>query len=206
MATAGSAINRVLVVGAGVMGVGIAKSFAQGGFDTWLLSRRAGSLGDVPAGVKVTGELPKEAPDLVIESIPEEMELKRDLYRRLEAAYPATVAIATNTSGLDLIPLFAGMKHPDRFLAAHYFQPADVFPMVEVVAGEKTDQALVDRVAEAMKRTGKQAIVMRKPIPGFLINRLQHAVLHEAYWMVSQGACTVEDVDDVARQMLGPRM
>ncbi len=206
MAVANSAIDRVLVVGAGVMGVGIAKSFAQGGFDTWLMSRRAGSLSDVPEGVKVTADLPKDVPDLVIESIPEEMELKRDLYRRLEAAYPATVAIATNTSGLDLIPLFAGMKHPERFLAAHYFQPADVFPMVEVVAGEKTDQALLDRVAEAMKRTGKQSIVMRKPLPGFLINRLQHAVLHEAYWMVSQGACTVEDVDDVARQMLGPRM
>lgn len=206
MSAASSGINRVLVVGAGVMGVGIAKSFAQGGFETWLLSRRAGSLGNVPDGVKVTGELPEAVPDLVIESIPEELALKRALYDRLEAAYPAGVAIATNTSGLDLIPLFAGMKHPERFLAAHYFQPAEVFPMVEVVAGADTDPAVLDRVAEAMRRTGKQPIVMRKPIVGFLINRLQHAILHEAYWMVSQGACTVEDVDDVARQMLGPRM
>jgi len=206
MAASGSVINRVLIAGAGVMGLGIAKSFAQGGFETWLLSRRAGSLANVPDGVKVTGDLPDAAPDLVIESIPEELELKRDLYRRLEATYPASVAIATNTSGLDLVPLFAGMKHPQRFLATHYFQPAEVFPMVEVVAGADTDQAVLDGVAEAMRRTGKQPIVMRKPIIGFLINRLQHAILHEAYWMVSQGACTVEDVDDVARQMLGPRM
>lgn len=206
MASSTGSIHSVLIAGAGVMGVGIAKSFAEGGFETRLLSRRAGSLADVPRGVTVVGDLPREAPDLVIESIPEELELKRDLYRRLEAAYPATTAIATNTSGLDLVPLFAGMKHEERFLAAHYFQPADVFPMVEVVAGAKTDMALLDRVAEAMRGTGKQPIVMRKPIVGFLINRLQHAILHEAYWMVSQGACTVEDVDDVARQMLGPRM
>lgn len=199
-------INRVLVAGAGVMGMGIAKSFAAGGFETWLLSRRAGQLADLPQGVRATAEPPEEVPDLVIESIPEEMELKRELYRRLEQVYPAEVLIATNTSGLDLVPLFAGMKHPGRFLAAHYFQPAEVFPMVEVVAGEHTPPEVLDRVAAAMKRTGKQSIVMRKPIAGFLINRLQHAVLHEAYWMISQGACTVEDVDDVARQMLGPRM
>jgi 3-hydroxybutyryl-CoA dehydrogenase len=199
-------INRVLVVGAGVMGTGIARSFAGAGFETWLMSRRAAALADLPAGVRATAEPPGEAPDLVIESIPEEMELKRALFRRLEEIYPPATLIATNTSGLDLVALFAGMAHPGRFLAAHYFQPAEVFPMVEVVAGERTDPAALDRVAAAMRRTGKRPIVMRKPIVGFLINRLQHAILHEAYWMVSQGACSVEDVDDVARQMLGPRM
>ncbi|MCC6470600.1 MAG: hypothetical protein IT563_19955 [Alphaproteobacteria bacterium] len=206
MATDSNPIRRVLVVGAGVMGTGIAKSFASGGFDTWLMSRRANSLIGLPAGVRATAEPPREVPDLVIESIPEELALKRELYQRLESVYPANVLIATNTSGLDLVPLFAGMKHPGRFLATHYFQPAEVFPMVEVVAGEHTPPEVLDRVAEAMTRTGKQSIVMRRPIAGFLINRLQHAILHEAYWMVSQGACTVEDVDDVARQMLGPRM
>jgi len=206
MATDNQPIRRVLVVGAGVMGTGIAKSFASGGFDTWLMSRRAGSLQGLPEGVRATAEPPKEVPDLVIESIPEEMDIKRELFRQLEDTYPASVLIATNTSGLDLVPLFAGMKHPQRFLATHYFQPAEVFPMVEVVAGEHTPPAVLERVAAAMAKTGKQSIVMRKPIIGFLINRLQHAILHEAYWMVSQGACTVEDVDDVARQMLGPRM
>ena len=206
MAADSNPIRRILVVGAGVMGTGIAKSFAAGGFETWLMSRRANSLGPLPPGVRATAEPPREVPDLVIESIPEEMALKRDLFHQLEKVYPESVLIATNTSGLDLVPLFAGMKHPQRFLATHYFQPAEVFPMVEVVAGEHTPTAVLERVATAMKLTGKQSIVMRKPIAGFLINRLQHAVLHEAYWMIAQGACTVEDVDDVARQMLGPRM
>lgn len=204
--SAAKPIHRVLVAGAGVMGLGIAKSFAQGGFETWLLSRRAGSLGDLPPGVRATAELPREAPDLVIESVPEDLAIKRELYRKFEAAYPAEVLIATNTSSLDLNALFAGMKHPERFLGAHYFQPAEVFPMVEVIAGAKTSPRALDRVAAAMKKTGKTAIVMHTPVVGFLINRIQHAILHEAYHLISSGACTVEDVDNVAKHVLGPRM
>ena len=202
----GEPIRRVLVAGAGVMGLGIAKSFAAAGFDTWLLSRRAGSLGELPKGVRAAAEPPKQAPDLVIESVPEDLAIKRELYRKLEAAYPADVLIATNTSSLDLNALFAGMKHPERFLGAHYFQPAEVFPMVEVIAGAKTSPQALDRVVAAMEKTGKSAIVMRAPVVGFLINRIQHAILHEAYHLISTGACTVADVDNVAKHVLGPRM
>ncbi|MGQ0674868.1 MAG: 3-hydroxyacyl-CoA dehydrogenase family protein [Rhodospirillales bacterium] len=202
----GGPIRRVLVAGAGVMGLGIAKSVAAGGFETWLMSRRAGSLADVPPGVKVAAGPPKQAPDLVIESVPEDLEIKRALYRKLETALPAATLIASNTSSLDLDALFAGMKHPGRFLGAHYFQPAEVFPMVEVIAGTQTDPRTLERVAAAMARTGKRAIVMRAPVVGFLINRIQHAILHEAYHLISAGACTVADVDDVARHVLGPRM
>ncbi len=204
--SAAKPIQRVLVAGAGVMGLGIAKSFAAGGFDTWLLSRRAGSLGDLPKGVRATAEPPKDVPDLIIESVPEDLAIKRALYNKLEAVYPADVLIATNTSSLDLNALFAGMKHPERFLGAHYFQPAEVFPMVEVIAGSKTTPQALERVSVAMKKTGKTAIVMHTPVIGFLINRIQHAILHEAYHLVSSGACSVADVDDVAKHVLGPRM
>lgn len=202
---ASAPIRRVLVVGAGVMGIGIARSFAEHGFDTALLSRRAGSLGPIK-GVRLVGELPPEAPELVIESVPEEMEPKRELFHRLEAAYPATTLIASNTSSLDLVRLFAGMKHPARFLGAHYFQPADVIPLVEVVSSGSTDPGALERTADAMRRAGKDPIVLRRPINGFLVNRLQHAILHESYYLISKGIVTVEDVDNVAKTMLGPRM
>lgn len=204
--SAAKPIRRVLVAGAGVMGLGIAKSFAAGGFDTWLLSRRAGSLGDLPKGVRASAEPPKDVPDLIIESVPEDLAIKRALYKTLEDAYPADVLIATNTSSLDLNALFAGVKHPERFMGAHYFQPAEVFPMVEVIAGAKTSPQALAAVADAMKQTGKTAIVMHTPVVGFLINRIQHAILHEAYHLISSGACTVEDVDNVAKHVLGPRM
>jgi 3-hydroxybutyryl-CoA dehydrogenase len=200
------AIERVVVAGYGVMGRGIAKSFADAGFDTVVWSRRARSLTDLPKGVRAVDTLPPEIPDLVIETVEEDIARKREVYEAIEKTYPPSVIIGTNTSGLMLEDLAAGLKVPERFLGTHYFMPADVFPMVEVVAGPSTPRALVERVAEAMRRTGKDPIVLWKPIAGFLINRLQHAILHEAYHLIESGVCTPGDVDRVAKTMLGPRM
>jgi 3-hydroxybutyryl-CoA dehydrogenase len=199
-------IGRVLVAGYGVMGRGIAKSFAERGFETWVLSRRAKALTDLPAGVKAVDTLPRDVPDLVVETVEEEVARKREIYEALEAAYPPSVLIGTNTSGLMLEELAARLKAPERFCGIHYFQPADVFPMVEVIAGPQMPRASVERVADAIRRCGKEPIVQLKAVPGFLINRLQHAILHEAYHLISSGVCTPHEVDLVAKWMLGPRM
>jgi 3-hydroxybutyryl-CoA dehydrogenase len=199
-------IKRVLVVGAGTMGKGVAKSFAEHGFETTVWSRRGPEVPGLPAGVTATRELPAEAPDLVIENVPEDVAIKQACYKALEAAYPPAVIIATNTSGLSLDALAEGLAHPERFLGAHYFQPADVFPMVEVIAGSASNPLAVERVAEAMRRTGKEPIMVRKPVEGYLINRLQHAILHEAYYLIEIGAATAYEVDQVAKHLLGPRM
>ncbi|HUA51399.1 MAG TPA: 3-hydroxyacyl-CoA dehydrogenase NAD-binding domain-containing protein [Candidatus Sulfotelmatobacter sp.] len=199
-------IERVLVVGYGVMGRGIALTFGAGGFDTAVWSRRAASLSDLPPGVRAVASPPTEAPDLVIESVLEDRALKQQVYAAIEAAYPATTIIGTNTSGLALDDLSAGMRHPERFVGTHYFMPAEVFAMVEVMAGTHTPRAVVDRVAAAMRRTGKDAITLYKPIVGYLINRLQHCILHEAYRMIETGVASPAEIDRVARLMLGPRM
>src|SRR5258708_14902390 len=86
------------------------------------------------------------------------------------------------------------MKRPERFLGIHYFMPADTAPVVEVMAGLATSRAEVDRVADALRRTGKEPVVLYKPIVGFLVNRLQHAILHEAYYLIEAGAATVEGI------------
>jgi 3-hydroxybutyryl-CoA dehydrogenase len=98
------------------------------------------------------------------------------------------------------------MKRPERFLGVHYFMPADTAPVVEVMAGLATPRAEVDRVADALRRTGKEPVVLYKPIVGFLVNRLQHAILHEAYYLIEAGVASVEDIDHAARRMLAPRM
>lgn len=199
-------IRRVLVAGYGVMGRGIAKSFAERGFETWVLSRRAKSLTDLPKGVTAVDALPQAVPDLVVETVEEEVPRKHEIYRAIEQAYPAHVIVGTNTSGLGLDELSAAFRAPERFCGIHYFQPADVFPMVEVIAGPKMPRAMVDRVADAIRRCGKEPIVQMRAVPGFLINRLQHAILHEAYHLISTGVCTPHEVDLVAKWMLGPRM
>ena len=199
-------IERVLVVGYGVMGRGIAQTFGAGGFDTVVWSRRAPALTDLPPRVRAVASPPPEPPDLVIESVLEDRGVKQQVYAALEAAYPADVIIATNTSGLPLEVLSAPLTHPERFVGTHYFMPAEVFPLVEVMAGARTPRAVVDRVAAAMRRTGKDAITLYKPIVGYLINRLQHCILHEAYHLIETGVASPAEIDRVARLMLGPRM
>ncbi|HET9707721.1 MAG TPA: 3-hydroxyacyl-CoA dehydrogenase NAD-binding domain-containing protein [Gemmatimonadales bacterium] len=202
-----TAIQTVLIYGYGVMGRGVAKTFAEAGFTTLVKSRRPEKLAGLPANLAPAERLPEEAPDLVIEFVPEDAKLKQAVYAEVEAAYgERTPLVASGTSGLDLVELSRGMKRRERFLGIHYFMPADVAPIVEVMAGLSTPRQDVDRVADALRRTGKEPVVLYKPIVGFLINRLQHAILHEAYYLIEAGVASAEDIDHAARRMLAPRM
>jgi 3-hydroxybutyryl-CoA dehydrogenase len=202
-----TSIQTVLIYGYGVMGRGVAKTFADAGFTTLVKSSRAGKLAGLPANVTAAERLPEKAPDLVIEFVPEDTRLKQAVYAEVEAAYGEnTPLVATGTSGLDLVELSRRMKRRERFLGIHYFMPADVAPVVEVMAGLATPREEVDRVADALRRTGKEPVVLYKPIVGFLINRLQHAILHEAYYLIEAGVASPEDIDHAVRRMLAPRM
>lgn len=200
-------IRSVLVAGYGVMGKGVANSFLAAGFDVTVLTRDpAKALADAPKGLKAVADLPDEAPDYVSENFPEEVAPKQALYQAMEAKWAGAAVIATNTSGLDLETLAKPLTHKDKFLGVHYLQPADAFACVEAIRIPETSDATVDRVCQALDRTGKEVVLLNRPIVGALFNRLQHAMLHEAYWMIEQGYCTVEDVDNFARLAFGPRI
>ena len=201
------AIRTVLIYGYGVMGQGVAKTFAEGGFRTLVKSSRAGTLKNLPPRVEVMDKLPTEAPDLIIEFVPEDIRAKQAVYREIEAAYAdADFLLATGTSGLDLVELAKPLKRPERFIGLHYFMPADKTLVVEVMAGPASPPAAVDVTAEALRRTGKEPVLLYRPIIGFLVNRLQHAILHEAYYLIEAGVASAADIDHAARRMLAPRM
>ena len=199
-------IEHVMIVGYGIMGQGIAFSFARGGHQVTVLSRNPGRIGETPRGIKVVAELPDDPPDLIIEAVPEVIELKTSLFARLEQAYKGKPILATNTSGLSMDSMAAQLRHPDRFIGVHYFQPAEIFPSVEVILVERTDPQVLEDVTAALKCNGQDAVLIKRPIAGFLVNRLQHAVLHEAFSMIEQGIVTAQDVDRVCKTMFGPRM
>jgi len=204
-------VRRVMVVGYGTMGRGIALSFARAGFETIVLSRNPARHGTLPHCMTAVSEPPTEAPDLIIESVPEEISLKHALFAQLEACYGTgaqDIILGTNTSGLPIEKIAAPLSQGNRkhFLATHYMQPADTLPMVECAMLEETLPEVADRARTALEQSGKQVIMLRKPVIGFLINRLQHAVLHEAYHLIEEGVVTVEDVDAFARTLFGPRM
>lgn len=199
-------IEHAMIIGYGVMGQGIALSFVRGGHQVTVLSRDPGRIGRVPKGIKLVAELPDDPPDLIIEAVPENMELKASLFARLEHAYRGKSILATNTSGLSIDYMVKRLRHPNRFIGVHYFQPAEIFPSVEVILVNQTDHEVLKNVTAALKRNGQDAVLLKRPIAGFLVNRLQHAVLHEAFSMIEQGIVTAEDIDRVCKTMFGPRM
>ncbi|MBO89501.1 MAG: hypothetical protein CMP14_08265 [Rickettsiales bacterium] len=199
-------VKSVMVVGYGTMGRGILKTFAENGFKTSVLTRNPTRIKDLPTGTIAHSELPDDAPDLIIESIPEDLTLKHELFLRLEGKYGDEPIFGTNTSGLPIESVAKPLQHKDRFIAIHYMQPAEAFPLVEICRLAETSDLVTDLTIEALSQSGKDAIVLNRPITGFLINRLQHALLHEAYCMIEDGVVSVEDVDKFAREAFGPRM
>ncbi len=201
-----SAIKTVLIAGAGSIGIGVARSFATSGFALQVLSRNPSRLQGALDGVDIVDKIPATAPDLIVESFPEHPELKARFYRDVEDAYGGASILATNTSGLPLQDLMQSLRYPEQFLGTHYLYPADASEFVEVVRTEKTSDAAVERVLAALKKCRKTPVLVNQPVIGALINRLQHAILHEAYYLIDAGITTAEQVDDVARRLLGPRM
>lgn len=205
--SSGKPIQTVLIYGYGVMGKGVSATFADAGFKTIVRSSRASEITDLPDGVTAVSDFPAEAPDLVIEFVPEDVGVKQKVFAEIESAYPDDeVIIATGTSGMSLEELGANLKRPHLFTGIHYFMPADTTAVAEVMAGPGAPVEVVDAVADAVKRTGKEIVTLYKPIVGFLINRLQHIILHEAYYLVEEGVATPADIDMAARKMLAPRM
>lgn len=198
-------IENVLVAGAGSIGIGVARSFANAGFRVTILSRDPGRFKGIVKGAEAVDSLPSATPDLIVESIPEVAALKQELYARIEEAYHGKAILASNTSGLPLDQLATPLRFPEHFLGMHYFYPADSAEFVEVVR-VKTSDDVVAGVVEAVKRCGQTPVVLNRPVVGALFSRLQHAILREAYYLISEGYCTMEEVDDMARRFLAPRM
>ncbi len=143
--------------------------------------------------------------DYVIESVYEQLDAKRAVYREIEAAIRPDVVIASMTSGLTPDLLSAEMAHPERLLVAHPFVPPHLVPCVEVVGSARTSREAIARTVSLFEAAGRAVIVLRKSIDGFIANRLQHAMFREAVYLIEQGVATAEDIDRTLLTSFGPR-
>jgi 3-hydroxybutyryl-CoA dehydrogenase len=222
---------KAAVVGAGLMGTGIAVVLASGVAEVALTSRHQESLdrsrrraaryvealeghGLLPAGAQTvlarmhyTTSLEEavRGAAFVEESITEDAAAKRELYLRLDALLPPPVILSSNTSALPVAEFAAGVRHPERVLISHFVQPAHVVPAVEVVRGPHTAQATVERTVALWRALGRLPLLMQRDEPGFLINRLQHALVREAVRLLAEGLATAEDIDAAVQYGLAPR-
>ncbi|MEU4513751.1 3-hydroxyacyl-CoA dehydrogenase NAD-binding domain-containing protein [Nonomuraea wenchangensis] len=211
--------TRVAVIGAGLMGHSIAGVFAGAGsqvslFDTHEPALRQGladmrrQLLDPEAadGVTICSELPAAvaAAHLVIEAVPERLELKQRIFAEVSDLAPEAV-MATNTSVLKIAEV-GRRADRRRVLGTHWFNPPHLVPLVEVVESDATDPACVAWVMGVLRQAGKLPVHVRRDIPGFLGNRLQHAMWREALHLVETGACDAETIDLVVRNGFGLRL
>ena len=194
-----------MLVGSGFMARGIATLFAGAGLEAVMYNPLAGAGEGAPEGVRLSRVLPDERPDLIIESVFEILDLKIDVLCHMEEAYGETVILASNTSGLPLDEMAVALERPQRFLGLHFFTPAEVSPLVEVVRVAATDDGVVQAVVDLLAGAGREALMVERPVVGFLWNRLQHAILHEAYYLIENGIARPEDIDNIAKRLLGPR-
>jgi 3-hydroxybutyryl-CoA dehydrogenase len=204
--------REVAVIGAGTMGAGIARLFADGGASVRLMSRRESSLAAarerVGAGaIALTTSLDEalRGADLVVETIVEEAEPKREVLARAEGLAAPGAILTTNTSSLPLAPLADALQRPERFAGLHFLNPPELVELVEVVGAERTAPEILDTLVDWLAQLGKAPIVVRRDVPGFVVNRLQYALLREAYALVDAGVCSFADVDRAVSHGLGAR-
>jgi 3-hydroxyacyl-CoA dehydrogenase len=145
-------------------------------------------------------------PDLVVEAVSEDLDLKQKVFSEIAKHAPAAAVLASNTSSFPPDVIARAVDDPRRLLVTHFFNPPYLVPLVEVVRGESTSDDTVQRVVGMLKGAGKVPVVIAKAVPGFLINRLQIALLREALYLVQTGVVTVEDLDLAVRNSIGRRL
>ena len=143
--------------------------------------------------------------DLVHENAPESLALKQSVYAEIEASAPSTLVIASSTGGIPPTQLQAKMQHPERLVVCHPFNPPHIVPLVEIIGGEKTAPTVVDWALRFFTALGKKPIRVDKEVTAFLTNRLQFALLREAFHCVAEGIASPQAIEDAMRYGLGPR-
>ena len=204
-------LDPVAVVGAGQMGAGIAEVLARAGNQVRLVDARPGVADRVADQLAISSLRPAETLEdavlgagLIIEAVSEDLQVKAELLGELGRLAPAAV-IASNSSTFGPSELAPHAADPARVVVAHFFFPATVVPLVEVVPSEHTDSAVLDQVQELLTGAGKTVVRLRKDVPGFVANRLQAALLREAIDLVEEGVLDVAGIDEIVTASIGVR-
>jgi 3-hydroxybutyryl-CoA dehydrogenase len=219
-------MEKMIVIGTGTMAAGIGAGFVRAGLQVVFLGRSlekavhsasealrlARLLGSKASGenVPVLSGLVETWNDwqdtvLIIETIVEDLELKRQLFASLDVRVPKAIPIGSNSSSIPITRIAQGLAGRSRMFNAHYFMPAHLVPLVEIALGEDSDAVIAESVRALYQRIGKRPVLVRKDIPGFLANRIQHALMREALSLIDSGIATPEDVDAAVRYSFGFR-
>jgi 3-hydroxybutyryl-CoA dehydrogenase len=217
--------SSVVIIGGGIMGGDIGVVFAAHRWDVHVMSPSQKTRDALPnriaAGLSKLGadtaysdnvktyatleEIDWSNVGLVVEAATEDLPLKQRLFAEVEALARTDVPIATNTSNFPIGEVGKHLKHRGRVLGMHFFMPAHLVPLVEVVSSDATDPNIAQKVTALMRQLGKAPIWVKKDVPGFVGNRIQHAMMREALYLIQDGIVSAEDVDTAVRFGFGFR-
>lgn len=216
---------NIAVVGAGLMGHGIAHVFAQSGSRVRVYDSMEGSLESLRARIEANlielgeptdcldlvsghGRLDEalQAADFIFEAAPEKLELKRRIFADIERAAPPWAIVASNTSVIPIGRIVEGLSTRSRMLGTHWWNPPFLVPLVEVVGAVDTHEGCVASMMALLASAGKTPVHVLKDVPGFVGNRLQHALWREAIALVAEGVCDARTVDTVVKASFGRRL
>jgi 3-hydroxybutyryl-CoA dehydrogenase len=208
------ALMRIAVIGAGLMGHGIAQVFALAGHDVTIHDSVAANLrdlGDDPSAVervRPTADLATAVrdADFVVEAVLEDLTLKRKLFIEIEQHVRPQTILASNTSVIPITGIMEGLRARSRALGTHWWNPPYLVPLVEVIGTQWTSQKAIETTIALHKAAGKMPVHVKKDVPGFVGNRLQHALWREAIALVEHGICDAETVDIVIKASFGRRL
>ena len=216
---------KIAVIGAGLMGHGIAQVFALAGHDVTITDPQAASLaaakdrisanladlGDDPTAVERVTPVAAladcvRAADFIVEAAPENLEIKQRLFADIEASAKQDAILASNTSVIPITEIMKGLKHRERALGTHWWNPPFLVPLVEVIGTEWTSPSAIAFTMKLHQDAGKTPAHVKKDVPGFIGNRLQHALWREAISLVENDICDAETVDTVIKAAFGRRL
>jgi len=223
-------LKNITVLGSGIMGHGIAQVSATAGYNVVLRDIEQGFLDKAMEKIKwsldklvTKGKISQQEADsiysritpivnladavkdaqLVIEVVPEIMELKKKVYAELDAVAGKDVIFASNTSTLPITEIANTISRPEKFIGIHFFNPPQLMKLVEVIPGEKTSQEIIDLTQEYVKSVKKESVLCRRDVPGFIINRLFIPMVHEACYMMDRTNATMTEIDSAVKFKLG---
>ncbi|MBI4207271.1 MAG: 3-hydroxyacyl-CoA dehydrogenase [Betaproteobacteria bacterium] len=217
--------QNAVIIGGGIMGGDIAIVFAAAGWNVHVMSpsqktrdalparieaglRKLGAPAPNAANVKTCARIEDiawKSVDFVVEAATEDLPLKQKIFGAVEALARPDIPLASNTSNFPISEIGKAVKTRSRVAGLHFFMPAHLVPLVEVVSSESTDPKVAQGMVELMKRLGKAPIWVKKDIPGFVGNRIQHAMMREALYLIADGVVSAEDVDTAVRYGFGFR-
>lgn len=226
--------KRIAVLGAGVMGTGIAQAFATKGHETMIIyvyddKKRAKPLETMQRNLEILcqndvlteDEIPEilsrvcftesleeaaQFADIIFECVVEKLEVKQEYFRNLDRICPPSTILATNTSCISVTEIAEKSIHKERIVGTHFWNPAYLVPLVEVIKTEYVSQDIVNQTYELLEEAGKMPVIVQKDVPGFLANRMQHALFREAISIVENGIASAEDVDKSIKYGFGMRL